>query len=258
MSCGCGTSTTGNAGCTHVDPCICGPVPTTPAFVAGPPGANGKSAYELWLEAGNVGSEAEFLASLAGEQGQAGEQGPTGPRGAPGTISGSPGRDGLTTPVAFFTGARFSVSPIDGACDALDAIPFNRVLHLGQVPCVSGRYLARVSLQVGWTGSRVADLNGNAWMFQSQYDYAPFGASTELVSWDWARLRRGSGTLNYGTLQSLDLEVIVDLIQGYYLRIEAGADFYLAGGSLTLFAAPQYIVASPGFADGLYQRTFTP
>lgn len=229
-----------------------------PAFVAGPPGANGKSAYELWLEAGNSGSEAEFLASLAGEAGPDGATGPTGPRGAPGIVTGVAGQDGLTTPIAFFTGARFSVDPIDGACDALDNLAFDRVLNLGQVPCVSGRYLARVNLQLGWTGTRIADLNGNAWLFHSQNGFEPFGASTELARWDWARLRRGSGTLNYGTLQSLDLEVIVDLIQGYYLRIEAGADFYLAGGSLTLFAAPQYIVASPGFADGLYQRTFTP
>lgn len=32
-------------------------------------GANGKSAYEIWLEAGNTGTEADFLASLEGADG---------------------------------------------------------------------------------------------------------------------------------------------------------------------------------------------
>lgn len=35
-----------------------------PAVVQGPPG---KSAYELWLAAGNTGTEAQWLASLQGQ-----------------------------------------------------------------------------------------------------------------------------------------------------------------------------------------------
>lgn len=35
-------------------------------------GERGKSAYEIWLEEGNVGTEAEFLASLKGEKGEDG------------------------------------------------------------------------------------------------------------------------------------------------------------------------------------------
>lgn len=38
-------------------------------------GADGKSAYEIWLEQGNEGTEADFLASLVGEQGENGEDG---------------------------------------------------------------------------------------------------------------------------------------------------------------------------------------
>lgn len=47
-------------------------------------GSNGKSAYEIWLELGNEGSEDEFIASLKGPKGD------TGTQGAPGT----PGKDG--------------------------------------------------------------------------------------------------------------------------------------------------------------------
>lgn len=35
-------------------------------------GNNGKSSYELWLEQGNIGTQAEFIASLKGDQGNAG------------------------------------------------------------------------------------------------------------------------------------------------------------------------------------------
>src|SRR5699024_2360541 len=41
-------------------------------------GVDGKSAYEIWLENGNSGSEQDFLDSLIGAQGPQGEQGPPG------------------------------------------------------------------------------------------------------------------------------------------------------------------------------------
>lgn len=45
---------------------------------SGENGADGKSAYQIWLDAGNDGSEADFLASLKGEQGIQGEKGDKG------------------------------------------------------------------------------------------------------------------------------------------------------------------------------------
>jgi hypothetical protein len=41
-------------------------------------GQPGQSAYELWLAAGNTGTQADFLASLKGTKGDAGGQGPQG------------------------------------------------------------------------------------------------------------------------------------------------------------------------------------
>lgn len=64
----------------------------------GPPGADGKSAYESAVEGGFVGTEAEWLASLQGAdgapgpQGPQGEVGPQGPKGDDGYI----GADGLS------------------------------------------------------------------------------------------------------------------------------------------------------------------
>lgn len=44
----------------------------------------GKSAYQLWLDEGNKGTEHDFLASLKGEKGDAGATGETGQAGQPG------------------------------------------------------------------------------------------------------------------------------------------------------------------------------
>ena len=48
---------------------------TGPAGPTGPAGNNGLSAYQLWLNAGNTGTEADFLASLVGNPGIPGTNG---------------------------------------------------------------------------------------------------------------------------------------------------------------------------------------
>jgi len=59
----------------------------------GADGTNGSSAYEIWVAAGNTGTEAEFLASLVGTQGEPGAQGPQGIQG----IQGETGAEGFTS-----------------------------------------------------------------------------------------------------------------------------------------------------------------
>lgn len=58
-------------------------------------GQQGKSAYGIWLEQGNEGTEAEFIASLKGEQGKQGEQGIQGPAGPQGE-KGADGKNGIS------------------------------------------------------------------------------------------------------------------------------------------------------------------
>lgn len=53
---------------------------------AGPAGADGESAYEIWLDQGNTGSEQDFLDSLEGPQGPQGVQGIQGEQGPAGTV----------------------------------------------------------------------------------------------------------------------------------------------------------------------------
>lgn len=63
----------------------------------GKDGADGKSAYEIWLAAGNTGTEADFLASLKGDSGAQGAQGSQGAQGAKGEDGkdGADGKDGV-------------------------------------------------------------------------------------------------------------------------------------------------------------------
>ena len=63
-------------------------------------GLDGKSAYELWLKAGNTGSEQDFLDSLKGAKGAKGDAGPQGPKGADGAVGpqGPKGADGAVGP----------------------------------------------------------------------------------------------------------------------------------------------------------------
>ena len=66
----------------------------------GDKGAQGKSAYDLWLEAGNVGTKADFLLSLKGNPGETGPQGPKGDPGdtGPQGPKGDPGDTGPQGP----------------------------------------------------------------------------------------------------------------------------------------------------------------
>ena len=50
-------------------------------------GKEGKSAYEIWLDLGNEGTEQEYLASLKGQDGEQGIPGVQGPKGDKGDSS---------------------------------------------------------------------------------------------------------------------------------------------------------------------------
>ena len=60
-------------------------------------GEDGKSAYQIWLDEGHTGTEADFLASLKGQKGDTGATGATGAAGAAGA-TGPQGPAGPTGP----------------------------------------------------------------------------------------------------------------------------------------------------------------
>ena len=81
---------------------------------AGPQGADGASAYDIWLAAGNSGTEEEFLASLVGPQGDPGEPGDPGQPGEPG----EPGETG-PSPEHEWQGTSLRFQNPDGTWGAL-------------------------------------------------------------------------------------------------------------------------------------------
>lgn len=68
--------------------------PKGPQGLKGDKGDTGKSTYQVWLDAGNKGTETDFINSLKGAKGDKGDQGPIGPRGE----TGLPGKDGSVGP----------------------------------------------------------------------------------------------------------------------------------------------------------------
>lgn len=67
--------------------------------IAGTNGTNGLSAYQIWLNAGNTGTEAQFLAALLGATGAQGIQGATGTQGTNG-LDGKTVLNGTQNPTA--------------------------------------------------------------------------------------------------------------------------------------------------------------
>ena len=65
-------------------------------FIGGADGADGLSAFDIWIAQGNTGTESDFLASLIGADGAPGADGTQGVDGAPGAdgIDGAPGAPG--------------------------------------------------------------------------------------------------------------------------------------------------------------------
>ena len=80
--------------------------------LTGPQGDPGKSAYQVWLDAGNKGTEAEYLASLKGPKGDTGATGAVGPQGA----KGDTGPQGATGP----QGPKGDTPSLDGYAKTTD------------------------------------------------------------------------------------------------------------------------------------------
>lgn len=120
------------------DPCGVAAIDVPTTTGGGGVGPAGPSAYEIWLDAGNEGTEADFLASLVGPEGPEGPQGPEGPEGPQGPegpagaegqqgpagtdgADGADGTDGVVQSVA--AGDGIAVDSTDPANPIISATP---------------------------------------------------------------------------------------------------------------------------------------
>ena len=160
-----------------------------PQGVKGDPGDPGKSAYEVWRDLGNTGTEANFISSLtgpagvqgpAGNDGAVGAQGPIGPAGAQGPKGdrgdvGPAGANGLTTSVngitqvggaITLTKADLSLGNVDNTSDANKPVSTATQTALDtKVDKVSGKGLLTNGTAAGntpyWNGSQWIESSGN-------------------------------------------------------------------------------------------------
>lgn len=157
--------------------------------VAGPTGA---SAYETWLEQGNIGSESDFLAALTGPAGDPGPQGPTGAAGA----DGSTGPQGATGP-AGPQGATGPAGP-QGATGPAGAVGPQGPTGEGVLEKLAELVVARQESGVGspsaaaftriFTGSGVG------------VDVACFRTTSDSSTQNWVRVTSAAGSRVWGTV----------------------------------------------------------
>jgi hypothetical protein len=121
----------------------------------GPAGANGQSAYDIWLSQGNTGTQQDFLNSLQGVTGAQGPIGLTGPQGASGPTgaqgptgaAGTNGKNTLvkTTPETVGVNCATGGVKLEYGLDANN----NNVLDAGEINAALTKYVCN-----GATGSQ--------------------------------------------------------------------------------------------------------
>ena len=126
--------------------------------LSGLDGSDGLSAYEIWLNDGNSGSESDFLASLVGPAGADGVDGATGPQGPQGP-AGADGVDGATGPQGL-TGPMGPIGPAgpQGPAGADGLLPNGS--DAGNIPHWTGSNWSVSSTALDYDGSSLA-LNDN-------------------------------------------------------------------------------------------------
>ena len=139
---------------------------TGPEGIAGINGTNGLSAYQIWLNAGNTGTEAQFLTSLQGVIGTQGLQGIPGING----INAADGKNTLVKTTTEAAGANCTTggTKVEIGLDANS----NGVLDTAEINATLTKYICNGS--VGATGAQ--GIQGST----GPSDGAPAGA---IISW---------------------------------------------------------------------------
>ncbi len=229
-------SCSGATGCCDEQPCCSPPVPVT-TIVAGPVGPTGPSG-----PTGPTGDEGPTGAT--GIQGATGPLGPIGLTGQTG-VQGPTGPAGSFAPVAFFPGFRWS--PAAPYATQLLAIQQALLLPLGAIPFASGTYLCHLEMQIAWAQNSPGISSKSGDMFVRQRFDA--GTFEDIYNPKWADVNQDSGRSGAGTLQSYSFQFQANLKQFWSIELQAGNDFYIVGGQLTVFNLPSFVIA-PGASPG--------
>jgi len=183
-------------------------------------GGAGASAYQIWLDAGNTGTEQDFLDSLEGPQGPAGATGATGATGPQGP-QGEPG-----TP---------------GASDALGT-GFTDGGGSGTIPDGTVAEIGNNSLRFGYTSTFITDIADAVGTYSGAQNFELTGFN------DGADGQYGH--FFSGKLDDNEAKITYD---AYGLKVEASADLfatintmYVTGGEFTMSSAADMDISAVG------------
>ena len=152
-------------------------------------GAAGKSAYEVALQNGFTGTEADWLTSLKGQKGDAGEPGATGAKGDPGEKgdAGTPGKDGVN--------GKDGTNGVDGKDGADGYSPTATVTETDAGAVIS------ITDKNGTTTATIK--NGTSGETASWGDYTPGGEEGESAKYCTAKLVTVTGKQTWQVLPSI-------------------------------------------------------
>lgn len=136
--------------------------PVTPGQLggAGTPGKDGKSSYQVWLDAGNTGDVNTYLASLKGPKGDPGVKGDPGTQGIPGTNPRGPWTSAMDVVkrdvVSYLTGSYLALNdiPAGGAAPPLDPTNWMQIAS-------GGGELAYAEMTASWNITGAGPLTAN-------------------------------------------------------------------------------------------------
>lgn len=157
-------------------------------------GADGKSAYEIWLELGNTGTEQDFIDSLQGADGAAGPQGPpgdVGPQGPPGSdasVQGYPDYSEKLQTMLAIIAAHDRVADISYDDDGLRTMRMSGANYTSALYPDSEITISVSYLDVGSINQRIdqIDINGGALgasILSKVYEYVPQGTKQKLTGY---------------------------------------------------------------------------
>ena len=152
-------------------------------------GAAGKSAYEVALQNGFTGTEADWLTSLKGQKGDAGEPGATGAKGDPGEKgdAGTPGKDGVN--------GKDGTNGVDGKDGADGYSP------TATVPETDAGAVISITDKNGTTTATIK--NGTSGETAFWGDYTPGGEEGESAKYCTAKLVTVTGKQTWQVLPSI-------------------------------------------------------
>ena len=152
-------------------------------------GAAGKSAYEVALQNGFTGTEADWLTSLKGQKGDAGEPGATGAKGDPGEKgdAGTPGKDGVN--------GKDGTNGVDGKDGADGYSPTATVTETDAGAVIS------ITDKNGTTTATIK--NGTSGETAFWGDYTPGGEEGESAKYCTAKLVTVTGKQTWQVLPSI-------------------------------------------------------